>query len=194
MKITTPSNVWLNELETRTRELAATVAGWTALPETALEQPPAPGAWSAAQCLGHLNSYGKVYLPAIQQAMAKANAPAVPQFTPGWLGAWFTRLLAPAADGKPTSKLPAPKAHSPVEADAHAELAIFAAQQESMLQLMEQARSVNLGRVRVPLEISSLIRLKLGDTFAFLVAHNLRHVRQAERALTSAKAAAGNVL
>ena len=59
----------------------------------------------------------------------------------------------------------------------------FIEQQEQLLQLIEQARTVNLGSIRIPISLTKWIRLKLGDTFLFVVAHLERHILQAERAL-----------
>ena len=55
-----------------------------------------------------------------------------------------------------------------------------------MLQLLEEAKSVDLNAVRIPISIAKFIKLKLGDVFMFLIAHNLRHVKQAERAIAAA--------
>lgn len=40
---------------------------------TNLQQQPGPGKWSAVQCLEHLNTYGRYYLPALDQAIKKAE-------------------------------------------------------------------------------------------------------------------------
>jgi hypothetical protein len=49
--------------------------------------------------------------------------------------------------------------------------------------LLERSREINLNKAKVPISIAKFIRLKLGDVFNFLIAHNHRHVLQAERAL-----------
>jgi len=40
-----------------------------------------------------------------------------------------------------------------------------------------------LNTIRVPLSISKLVTLKLGDTFRFLIAHEQRHFIQARNSL-----------
>jgi len=52
--------------------------------------------------------------------------------------------------------------------------------------LLEEAKSVDLNAVRISISIAKFIKLKLGDVFMFLIAHNLRHVKQAERAIAVA--------
>lgn len=160
---------------------------WQLLPATVLTAQPAPGKWSMAQCLQHLNFYGNYYLPAIERAMqeaqGKGNQPA-PVFHPGWLGAWFTNLMLPQADGSLKTRMQSPKNAIPsTHPDAQATLAEFIEQQEKMLHLLEMARTVNLNTVRVPISLSRWVRLKLGDTLLFYMAHHARHVLQAERAM-----------
>jgi len=45
---------------------------WQMTNPSVFKQQPAEGAWSAMQCLGHLNAYGDYYLPAIEKAIEDA--------------------------------------------------------------------------------------------------------------------------
>lgn len=160
-------------------------------PQTAavLLQQPAPGSWSAAQCLHHLNGYGQFYLPALEQAINKAEHnqwKAKPQFRSGWLGNYFTGLMQPKPDGALKSKMKAPKGHRPEpQLDVPAILAEFAGQQNALLALLQRAENIDITRLRVPTSLSSLLKLNAGDTFRFLIAHEQRHVLQALRAVRS---------
>ncbi len=62
----------------------------------------------------------------------------------------------------------------------------FVEQQDTLLDLLERSKKVNLNKVRVPISISRWIRLKLGDTFRFVIYHHLRHIRQIEKYSASA--------
>jgi hypothetical protein len=182
------TTVLLDTLYQRTeRFLEKAIRDWQLLPAEQLNRQPAPNAWSAAQCLEHLNVYGRHYLPEIEKALEKGEKTAAKTFKSGWLGDYFYRLMLPNTEGSLKSKMKAPKdAQPPVELDARAVLAEFIEQQEQLLQLIERARQVNLGSVRVPISLSKWIRLKLGDTFLFLTAHLERHVLQIEKALKMA--------
>lgn len=178
------ANTLLDTLYQQTETLLdKAVREWQNMPPQKLNVEPAPGSWSAAQCLAHLNAYGDYYLPAIEKAIQQAkqagSTPAV-EFRSSWLGAYFTKLMQP--DSKTKMKSPAnaipPTFLNPAEA-----LAQFIDQQERMLKLIDAARTVNLNEVRIPISIAQWIRLKLGDTFGFYIAHHRRHVLQAERAL-----------
>jgi len=182
----------INQLEQQTETiLNIAVQQWQMMNPVIMKQQPAPGAWSGMQCLGHLNAYGNYYLPAIAKAIdrARLNRESLsPTFTPGWLGNYFTRLMMPGENGIPLKKLKAPKGYTiSNEGDSDAVIATFLEQQEKLLLLLHQARRINLAEIRIPISIATYIRLKLGDVFMFLIAHNIRHIKQAERAIAAAK-------
>ena len=182
----------INQLEQQTEDiLSKAIQQWQMINPAIIKQQPTPGSWSAMQCLGHLNAYGNYYLPAIAKAIdrARLNRESLsPTFTPGWLGNYFTRLMMPGENGIPLKKLKAPKGYTiSNEGDSDAVIATFLEQQEKLLLLLHQARRINLAKIRIPISIATYIRLKLGDVFMFLIAHNIRHIKQAERAIAAAK-------
>jgi hypothetical protein len=152
------------------------------LDETTLVMPASNGGWSIAQCLEHLNSYGHFYLPAIKYGMARRKTESSDEiFTSTWLGDYFTKMMDPQTGKK---KFKAFKNHIPAkQLDAHAVVAEFIQQQETMLRYLQLARKINLNDVRIPLSIFKWITFKLGDAFRFIIAHNERHVQQAKRNL-----------
>jgi len=163
------------------------ISEWQNKSAAPFNKPPIPGSWSAAQCLEHLNIYGRYYLPAIENAISRATKLQSIRsniFKSGWLGNYFTNLMKPAANGSLKKKMKAPaNARPQPELNATAVIAEFIDQQEKLLQLLEKAKSIDLNKARVPISIARFIRLKLGDVFMFLIAHNQRHILQAERAL-----------
>jgi hypothetical protein len=152
------------------------------------------GAWSAMQCLAHLNSYGDYYLPEIEKAIRNAKAHSqsgASYFTPGRLGNYFTNMMNPGENGLPAKKMKAFKAYIPAsEGNSDQVIATFIEQQEKLFTLIEAAKAIDLNKTKVPVSIAKFIKLKLGDVFMFLIAHNYRHVLQAERALQQAGAPA----
>jgi DinB superfamily len=179
------TTVLLDNLYQKTESfLEKAIREWQLLPAEQLNRQPAPNAWSAAQCLEHLNVYGRYYLPALKKAINNAEKLPSSTFKSGWLGDYFYRLMLPNTEGVLKSKMKAPKdAIPPTQLNATVVIAEFIDQQEQLLQLIEQARAVNIGSVRIPISLTKWIRLKLGDTFLFVTAHNERHILQAERAL-----------
>ncbi len=173
--------------ETVQQQLTQAQQQWLHLPHSSLAQPPAAGGWSANECLQHLNSYSRYYLPRLQQAFDKASATARPvqrSWKPGWLGGWFTRLMQPDANGQATKKMKAPADHRPASVlPSQQVMEEFIAHQQHLLHLLEQAAYLPLQQLRIPTSISQLIKLQAGDVLSFLVAHQQRHVAQAQRAL-----------
>lgn len=157
------------------------------IPSDMFSTQPSATEWSATQCLSHLNGYGKYYLPLLEAAIRKASQgnKLSETFTPGWLGEYFTNLMQPKPDGTVSKKMKAPKQNiPPANENSDEVIALFIEQQEKMLQLLNTATGVNLGRRQIPISIAKFIRLKTGDVFRFVVAHNVRHVAQVERALS----------
>ncbi len=150
--------------------------------EQALLKPAANGGWSVAQCLEHLNRYGNFYLPELRKSFDKNPIRKnVPWFKSSWVGYRFTRMMDPVT-GK--MKIGAFKKYKPQPAlNAHAVVAEFIAQQEMLLLLLREARQIDLNKTLIPMSVAKFIRLRAGDVFQFLIAHNERHILQAKRNL-----------
>ena len=146
--------------------------------EDVLLTPAKNGGWNIAQCLQHLNEYGNYYLPAIEKAISYTSNSTKSTFTSSWFGNYFIKMMEPETGKK---KMKAFKKYNPPPTlDAHAVVAGFIQQQEQLLMLLTRAASADLD-TRIPISLTRLIRLKLGDTLQFVIAHNERHVQQAKR-------------
>jgi DinB superfamily len=149
---------------------------------------PAEGMWSVAQVLDHLNGYNRYYLAAIKAQLDKpAQPPAQKTYRAGWLGDYFTKLMLPSAPGKKTVKMKSPKEYEPASfPDPESMIREFISGEEKLIMLLEKSRAINLERVRIPISLNRFIRLKLGDTFHFLIAHQQRHFLQMQKILDNA--------
>lgn len=185
------SNKLLVALQDQTESfLNKAISEWQMIRHSQFGYKTAPEKWSAAQCLEHLNSYGRFYLPEMKKAISKAKEKewtSTRHFKSGWLGNYFTKLMMPGENGTVGKKMSAPKNHYPVNnSDSHKVIAEFIEQQETLLHLLEMAKAVDLNKATCAISISKLVKLKLGDTFLFYIAHHYRHILQAERALKAA--------
>lgn len=176
----------LDNLHQQTEEfLNKAISDWQMTRPSKLLKQPAENKWSAAQCLEHLNSYGRYYLPEIEHAISTAKQKGYEEtqkFKAGFLGAYFTQMMLPKESKQ--KKMSSPKDHVPAaDLDTDKVVGEFIDQQEKLVVLLDEARKINLNKARVPISIAKFIKLKLGDVFMFLIAHNHRHVLQAERAL-----------
>lgn len=158
---------------------------WQLIPHSTFALRPTSESWSANECLQHLNSYGRFYLPAIESVLSRSEKrESSTQFSPGWLGNYFTKLMMPGTDGKPSTKMNSPKDHAPKTIiESRLVISEFIDQQEKLLALLNTAKKFDLNAVKVGISIAPIIKLKLGDVFRFMIAHQVRHILQAERAL-----------
>jgi uncharacterized damage-inducible protein DinB len=158
-----------------------------ALDTQTLDKQPAVGKWSVAQVVEHLNSYNRYYLPEIKKALQNgknAQLQYSDQYKSGWFGDYFTKMMQPKEGGKIVNKMNAPKDHQPIQVlDAQRVLNEFISRQTDLLNYLQQASQTNMGKLRVPISISKMIKLKLGDTFRFLIAHQQRHFIQINNTL-----------
>lgn len=183
MKKQTPPQ-WIEPLtETVETHLVRATEIYQNLSDAQLNTPPADGGWSVAQCLEHLNSYGHFYLPAVKKVLqsVKITAGSVGgTYRSGCLGTYFINMMKP----ENPKKFKAFKDHIPApELDGAAVVAEFIEQQEQWLSLMGEISSIAQLNARVPISISPLVRLKLGDVLGFVTTHNSRHIQQADRVL-----------
>lgn len=178
------TTLFLRQLQQQTELLLDTaISQWQMIPHSVFARKPSADGWSANECLQHLNSYSRYYLPAIEKAIKAEAKPSTPLFRSGWLGHYFTTLMLPKANGA-VKKMKAPKDHAPVDImPSHAVISEFIDHQEKLLALLEMASHVDLNHAKVPISISKWIELKLGDVFGFVIAHEYRHFLQAHKAL-----------
>jgi len=138
-----------------------------------------PDTWSILECLEHLNLYGDYYLPQIENSIKNTQSKSEIEFRSGLLGKYFAKSMLPKEQ---LNKMKTFKDKNPLNAKLDKNVIDkFINQQIKLIDLLIQSRNVSLNKVKVSTSISSLIKLKLGDTFQFIINHNLRHLKQIER-------------
>lgn len=169
-------------------QITKAVREWQQMPTEFFTAQPGSGQWSAVQCLEHLNSYGRYYLPAMGKAIGRKDQQADHAcFKSGLLGNYFYTLMLPGSNGIPKKKLRSPKDHRPAEQLNTAQVqSEFISQLEKLEQLITRSKERDLNRIKVPISIAPFIKLKLGDVLLFYTAHIQRHLLQAERAMRAA--------
>lgn len=178
------TTVLLEKLQADTREIMLAASRLLQQDPGLLTQQPGHGRWSVAQAIEHLNTYGRYYLPAIQSALDKTSHAPRQSFKPGWLGDYFTRSMLPGKGGQITNKMKTPKDHRPpTDVDSKPVIDEFLQQQQLLLELLNRAKQADLSRIRIPITLTKMIKLKLGDTFRFLIAHHQRHFVQVHNTL-----------
>ena len=174
----------LNELQEDVRKIKAAAEHIKTADSRKLIYQTHPEKWSVVQVLEHMNAYGRYYIPAIDRAIAIKSAEPSVWFTPGTFGNYFVKSMKPTNVYEIKNKMKTMKAYAfPNSLNVEQVLQEFMSQQDRLIQLMELAKSRDLNTIRIPITVSKMIKLKLGDVFRFLVAHEQRHMIQARNTL-----------
>lgn len=160
-----------SEARRQTEEVHALLGG---LDHAARTWRPAPDRWSVAGHVAHMCLVNGPYVAAMRDCASRARSKgrlADGPYRHPWLASWFARNMEPPPKQRVRtmgSMVPDPDVADPV--------ADFAATQDALVSLLEDARGVDLGRARFPSPFFRLLRLSLGTGFHTLLAHNRRHV------------------
>lgn len=166
----------IKQIRQRTSDL---VAGLT--PDQFTRRPD-PTRWSIAECLAHLNVAGNVYVPLIEEAIGKGRDGKVfgkGPFNPGVLG----RLLIWNAEPPPKFRLRAPKIILPPTSitDPAKVVADFARLQDEWTRLLKECEGLDLEKVKCRTPFPPLPSLRLCAPIPWMLAHQRRHLLQAEK-------------
>ncbi len=178
----TTADILIRDLSSMTEQHLRQAEALKHLSPDLLNRKPTPESWSALECMEHLNLYGDFYLPAIAQNIKNNRHTASSQlFKSRLLGNYFAQSMLPQENMK---KLKTFKDKDPRGSALNlATLERFVEQQRSILDLLHTARQVDLMKAKVPLSLTKMLKLKLGDAFRVVIYHNQRHLVQAERAV-----------
>jgi uncharacterized damage-inducible protein DinB len=174
----------INDLKKDVQQLLAAAEHIKQNDKVKLAYPLGEGKWSIVQILEHLNAYGRHYLPAIDNAIALKRDEPDAWFNSGFMGDYFTKSMKPTNVYEIKNKMKTAKAYNfPNSLNVDVVMNEFLEQKQKLLQLLDQSRERNLNTIRIPITISKMIKLKLGDAFRFLIAHEQRHMVQARNTL-----------
>ncbi|NVK29161.1 MAG: DinB family protein [Flavobacteriia bacterium] len=152
-----------------------------------LNMKPDEKSWSILQCIEHINLTNEYYVKAIRKAIA-ANTYPDASSTPykmGTFGKFMTDAMRPK-EGSIRWKMKTFQKLRPLnEIDPKARLVehvVFEKFNEDMsalLSALEEAQKLPWKKVKIKTLLGGMLKLKLGDAMAFVIAHSQRHVEQA---------------
>jgi uncharacterized damage-inducible protein DinB len=174
----------LNELITDVRRIIDSARFLETADHTKLAYSPDKQKWSVVQILEHLNAYNRHYLPLIEKELAPVPETHDQWFNSGYWGEKFVKMMKPGNVYQIRNKMKAMKAYTfSNNLNIDTVLKEFIGHQETYQRLLELAKSRDLNTIRIPITITSMIKLKLGDMLRFLIAHQQRHMIQARNTL-----------
>lgn len=177
------SETIINELIELTQKNLSDVQVFKNLTDSQLNLKHTTESWSILECIEHLNRYGNFYVPEISERMKHSKFKTSPTFKTGILGNYFAKSMLPK---EKLNKMKTFKSMNPNNSSLDKQvLDTFMQQQESLIELLRDARHTDLTKVKTAISISKLIKLRLGDTFRVVIYHNLRHIVQAKRIFNS---------
>lgn len=148
---------------------------------------PEPGRWSVAECLDHLNVSVRATFPAFDRAMDEARAKGLMgqgPFKYGRFASWMIGSMEPPPKRRfRTFKvfMPGPTAGRP----ATDILSEFLAVRDGLIERLRRAEGLDLKRAKVTSPASRFFRMSLGAYFAFVIAHDRRHLWQARQVMAA---------
>lgn len=141
---------------------------------------PAPGSWGIAECLQHLNVSHELYRRPMRVTFERErqNSPLAPDaFRMGFLATKFISILEPPYRMKvkaPGKLLPAP------DLDPRKVIEEFARSREEFLDFAREASRVDMSSIRFANPIVPIMKYSLTEAFMVMLAHDRRHLWQAE--------------
>jgi len=177
-------SVLITELLDRTELIKASSQTFLRLSDDQLHYRPGPGKWSIAEIFGHLNICQGQYIRTMLSHITLAPDLPSDRYKSSWVGDWIYEKVMPRADGT-VFKLRSTKAWSVngESLDARGALESFQRKCDALDDILRHAATKNLQRIKIPFYFSRVFRLRLGDTLRILVAHNERHLLQAQRVM-----------
>lgn len=182
MRMTT--NWVFNEVRSITeRNILIVKQKMSGLSDQQLRWKPTETTWNLLEIAAHLNEYAVFYHKAFLRRMEKTRFREPREnFVSSPLGrsAWISMKLGNAKNVK--RKFNAPKLYNPTATPSLVkgnDVVTLLNGQRELLEILDKAAHVNIRKVKVPISISKIIRLRLGDALLFVGYHNERHFQQA---------------
>jgi hypothetical protein len=147
--------------------------------------------WSINEIFAHLNSYAAYYHKTMLRKIEKTRFRTPREnFISSPLGrsAWRSMKLGNLQNVK--RKMKSARTYNPSytpELLSGSVVQQFEKEQDDLLRIIRSAAEINIRKAKIPISISKIIRLRLGDALLFVVYHNERHVQQVKNVLTHPK-------
>jgi hypothetical protein len=158
------------------------------LDETGWSRRPAPGEWSVAECLIHLNLTSRAFLPLIEEAITRGREQGLVAPGPyrrdfvGWVLAHVIEPPVPIRTKTTAPFVP------PVIEPKRVVLEAFDRLQGELGDCLSRASGLDLARLRVVSPFDARIKYNLYSCLTIIPAHQRLHLAQAERVIRQGEA------
>ena len=148
------------------------------LTENQFHWSPRASRWSIAQCMVHLGIIGRRYLPSLDETIERAQAENLVSRGPYRYG-FMERWIVHATDPPPRIRLRTPASARPPDDEPLAGASEnFRLVQDELKKRIRASNGLDLARAKVTSPFVKSLKMGLGPCFAFLLAHERRHLWQ----------------
>ena len=176
----------LSSLSGRLDRVEAAVRGeFGSLTPAQLNWRPAEGAWGVGHCLEHLMKSNAPYFPIFSRATSGTWCHTFAERLP-WLPRLWGRIVYNAVKPATKRKTPAPKMSRPTTDAIPGDIVDrFCMQQRELIVAMQGLKDLDLYKFIITSPLFWLVTYNLRDAVEIIVAHEERHLLQAQRALAN---------
>lgn len=180
------SAYFLEGREKETREIIDIVKSeFSELSSDQLNTKPAGDKWSISECLAHLNLTLKIYIPQMQKVIEEKEKYGLQKenFSYSAIGKLAVKAMQPKADQSIGFKMKTFKRLNPKrsEIDARAAISKFLDFQLSTIEVIHGLKNTSLTKPKIITAAGPILKMGIGDALHFMVAHNQRHIVQAQK-------------
>lgn len=148
---------------------------------------PSDKKWSIAECLQHLNLTLDIYIPQMTEIIKQKEkfGNQNEYFKHSFIGRMAVKSMTPKPDNNITFKMKTFKNLTPVlsNSDKNEILDNFLNFQDSTLNVIGGLNKINLTKPKIVTAVGPFLKMSIGDALHFMVAHNQRHILQAQNVL-----------
>ena len=159
-----------SEVESHFGKLSADQLNWK----------PSASEWSVAQCLEHLIVSNTSYFPIVERIARGEYRPSFHErlpLLPRFFGSMVLRVVQPKSQRKFKAAANFDPTRSEVPPDV---IARFKTQQDKLIDYMNNTKDVDLNKI-ITSPVASIATYSLLDGYKIIVAHEQRHLAQAQR-------------
>ena len=148
---------------------------------------PSDEKWSIAECLEHLNLTLDIYIPQMMEIIKQKEefGHQKENFKHSFIGKIAVKSMEPKPDKRITFKMNTINKLTPKlsKSDKNEILDIFLNFQESILKVIDGLHEMSLTKPKIVTAAGPILKMNIGDALHFMVAHNQRHILQAQNVL-----------
>ncbi len=144
--------------------------------------------WSVNQCFEHLFIVQKKYIININKGFEKySELTASEYFNEGFIGKRFYQQMMPITSTSKSMKIKTFKSLKPDNLENS--ISRFLDELTILGNMIKKAPNQNLEKIRVVSLVGNIMRFKLGDAYRIVIAHNERHLLQANKTIKNVESA-----